>query len=186
MSEEFEINDIHATFDFKRFLVKLLSYWPLFLISLAISFSIAYYINIRKLPVYKMDTTISIKDDQNPFFTSNTSLTFNWGGTTDKVNTAVITLKSRSHNEKVVDQLQYYINYQKDGKYKLVDVYKKTPFFVEIDTSQYQILGKQFQIKFKDSVTFTFSSSFEEDRNYIFQNYHSKEKVSKYSPWLSW
>ena len=103
MSEEFEILESHNTFDFKGLLFKLLRFWPLFVISLTISYSIAYYINIRKLPDYSLDTMISIKDDQNPFFTSNTSLTFNWGGTTDKVNTAVITLKSRTHNEKVVD-----------------------------------------------------------------------------------
>ncbi len=180
MSEEFEIYETHTTFDFKGFLFKLLSYWPLFLISISIGFSIAYYTNVRKLPVYKMDTTISIKDDQNPFFTSNTSLVFNWGGTTDKVNTAVITLKSRSHNEKVVDRLQYYINYQKDGKYQKVDAYKKTPFIVEIDTLKNQILGKDFQIRFKDSVTFTLTIVFEKDKNYPLQNYYSKEKNSKY------
>ena len=109
MSEEFEINETHSTFDIKGFLFRLLHHWPLFLISLAIAFGIAYYINVRKLPIYQMENLVSIKDDQNPFFTSNTSLTFNWGGTTDKVNTAVITLQSRSHNEKVVERLQYYM-----------------------------------------------------------------------------
>ena len=181
MSEEFEINDIQTTFDFKGFIVKLLSYWPFFLVSLAIGLGIAYYVNVRKLPVYKMDTIISITDDQNPFFTSNTSLTFNWGGTTDKVNTAVITLKSRSHNEKVVDRLQYYVNYLKDGSYKQVDAYKMTPFVVEIDTSKNQILGKQFSIKFIDATTFNLSINFEEEgRNYTLQNYQTKRKVAKY------
>ena len=70
MSEEFEINEVQSTFDFKGFLFKLLSYWPLFLISLAIAFGVAYYINVRKLPVYRMQNLISIKDDQNPFFTT--------------------------------------------------------------------------------------------------------------------
>ena len=146
MSEEFKIDEIQSTFDFRGFLFKLLNYWPLFLFSLAIAFGIAYYINVRKLPVYKMGTMISIKDDQNPFFTTTTSLTFNWGGTTDKVNTSIITLRSRSHNEKVVQRLQYYLNYKKDGKYQQIDAYKKTPFFVEIDTSQFQIVGKQIKV----------------------------------------
>ena len=148
MSEEFEIAEIHSTFDLKGFLFKLLSYWPLFAISLAIAFSVAYYINVRKLAIYQMNTLISIKDDQNPFFTTNTSLTFNWGGTTDKVNTSIITLRSRSHNEKVVERLQYYINYKKNGKYQKIDAYKKTPFFVRIDTTKGQILGKQLEVFF--------------------------------------
>ena len=179
MSEEFKIDEIQSTFDFRGFLFKLLNYWPLFLFSLAIAFGIAYYINVRKLPVYKMGTMISIKDDQNPFFTTTTSLTFNWGGTTDKVNTSVITLRSRSHNEKVVQRLQYYLNYKKEGKYQQIDAYKKTPFFVEIDTSQFQIVGKQLQVVFKDSVTFILSTKFEEG-NVSLQNYNTIEKVSRY------
>lgn len=113
MSEEFDLSEVHSNFDLKGFLFKLISYWPWFLISLAIGFSIAYYVNVRKLPIYQIQNLISIKDDQNPFFTSNTSLTFNWGGTTDKVNTSIITLRSRSHNEKIVNRLQFYIDLKK-------------------------------------------------------------------------
>lgn len=181
MREEFEKNDIQSTFDFRGFLLKLLSFWPYFLISLAIAFSIAFYINVRKLPIYSMENMISIKDDQNPFFTSNTSLTFNWGGTTDKVNTAVITLRSRSHNEKVVDRLQYYINYQRDGKYQKVDAYQETPFFVSLDTSKAQVLWREMQIIFKDSTTFTLETNIEVSRFYQFQYFNeSKKVVSQY------
>lgn len=179
MNEDFEINDSQITFDFKGFLYRVIRHWPLFFISLAIAFSIAYYINVRKQPIYQMANLVSIKDDQNPFFTSNTSLTFNWGGTTDKVNTAVITLRSRSHNEAVVDHLQYYTEYSKDGKYQQEDAYKQTPFFVNVDALKPQILNKQFKIVFKDSVNFTMTTSFETGE-YRFQNYSSKEISSKY------
>ena len=183
MSDDFNINEVQVNFDFKGFLFKLLSYWPLFVISLAIAFGVAYYINVRKLPSYKMDTLITIKDDQNPFFTTNTSLTFNWGGTTDKVNTSVVTLRSRSHNEEVVDKLQYYVNYKRDGKYQLVDAYKQTPFFVEVDTAKRQLLGQQFKIVFKDSVNFVLSTVFENDANRTFQRYNeTKEKKRDFVP----
>src|SRR5690554_2731850 len=177
MSEEFEINESHSTFDFKRFLYRLLHHWPLFLISLAIAFSWAYYVNVRKLPIYQMDNLIAISDDQNPFFTSNTSLTFNWGGTTDKVNTAIISLQSRSHNEKVVEELQYYLTYYRDGKYQQEDAYKQTPFVVEVDTSQPQMLNQQIKVVFQDSVNFRLSIHFEESKNLNLQNYSTKEKT---------
>ena len=177
MNEDFEINELNSVFDFKNLLFKLISYWPLFLISLAIGFSIAYYVNVRKLPIYQMDNLISIKDDQNPFFTTNTSLTFNWGGTTDKVNTSIITLRSRTHNEKVVERLQYYLNYYKDGKYQRVDAYRETPFIVYLDTSKFQIINKQIKIVFKDSVNYNLSILFNEG-NVVLQNYHTKEKKS--------
>lgn len=179
MEEDFQNYDSQNNFDFKGFLYKLLRQWPLFLISLIIAFSIAYYINVRKQPIYQISNLVSIKDDQNPFFTSNTSLTFNWGGTTDKVNTAVITLKSRSHNEEVVEHLQYYVEYLKDGKYHQEDAYRQTPFFVEVDVEKPQILGQQLRIVFKDSVNFTMSSFFESG-DFQFQNYNTKEITKKY------
>ena len=179
--EDFEIKETETTFDFRGFIIKLLSYWPLFLISLAIAFGIAYYINVRKLPVYAISNVISIKDDQNPFFTSNTSLTFNWGGTTDKVNTALITLKSRTHNEKVVDRLQYYLNYLVDGKYQKEDAYKKTPFYIKVDTSQPQILNKHITLRFKDTTTFDISISFPEDQIQNVQYYNSGRKIMQRS-----
>ena len=179
MSEEFDISEVHTTFDFKGFLFKLLRFWPLFVISLGIAFAIARYINVRKLPVYRLSNLVSIKDDQNPFFTSNTSLTFNWGGTTDKVNTSVITLRSRTHNEKVVERLQFYVDYRREGEYQLVDAYKQTPFILEVDTARAQILNKKFTVVFKDSVTFTLSAEFNTGAASL-QNYHTKEKSSSY------
>lgn len=177
MNEEFEIDQLQTNFDFKGFLMKLISYWPLFLVSLIIAFSIAYYINVRKLPVYQMNNMISIKDDQNPFFTTNTSLTFNWGGTTDKVNTAMVTLKTRSHNEKVVEYLQFYLNYLKEGDYQLENAYGQTPFKVEVDTSKYQILNTLISITALDESSFVLKTTFEE-RNYPTQNFNTKEKGS--------
>lgn len=179
MSEEYEIDESHSAFDLKGFLFKLLRFWPLFLVSLAIAFGIAYWINVRKLPIYQMGNMISIQDDQNPFFTSNTSLTFNWGGTTDKVNTAIITLKSRSHNEKVVQRLQCYLKYLKDGKYQKVDAYKQTPFVLDLDSAKSQVIGKLFAVTFKDSVTFTLSAEFTEGRLRL-QNYRTKELKYKF------
>ena len=111
IEEDFEQDDIGGFFDFKGFLFKLLRFWPLFIISLGIAFGIARYINVRKIPIYQSSNMISIKDDQNPLFTGNTSLTFNWGGTTDKVATNITLFKSRTHTEKVVSYLQFYINY---------------------------------------------------------------------------
>lgn len=180
MSDEFEINETPTTFDFKGFLYRLVDHWPLFVLSLVIAFSIAYYVNVRKLPVYQMENMVSIKDDQNPFFTTNTSLTFNWGGTTDKVNTSVITLKSRSHNEKVVERLQYYMDYLRDAKYQQVNAYKQTPFIVKADTTKPQILNKQLKVVFKDSVNFSLSVAFEDARNITLQNYSTQEKTSKF------
>jgi len=146
--KDFSIFENHSNFDFKGFLLKIASYWKWFLASLIIAFTIAYQVNIRKEKIYSMQTMVSIKEESNPFFTSNTSLVFNWGGISDQVNGISTILQSRSHNELVVNKLQFYIDYLQQGKYNLIDAYGAVPFFVSIDKSKGQIVNTLISIKF--------------------------------------
>ena len=146
--KDFSIFEAETGFDFKGFLIKIGSYWKWFLISLAITFTIAHEVNVRKEKIYGMETVISVKEETNPLFTSNTSLVFNWGGTSDQVQTIATTLQSRSHNELVVDKLQYYIGYLAQGKYNLVDAYGSAPFYVTIDKSRGQLAGTLIKVVF--------------------------------------
>ena len=144
--KDFTFFEKQNSFDFKSFLFKTLSYWKWFLLGLLISFAIAHQINIRKQKIYGIETTIAIQEENNPFFTSNTSLVFNWGGTSDKVQMVSTTLKSRSHNEIVVNKLQYYIDYFKQTKYFLQDVYGEVPFKVTLDKKQDQLYNKFIKV----------------------------------------
>jgi polysaccharide biosynthesis transport protein len=146
--KDFSIFEAQTGFDFKGFLLKIASYWKWFILSLMITFTIAYQTNIRKEKMYSMETLISVKEETNPLFTSNTSLVFNWGGTSDQVQTISTTLQSRSHNELVVDKLQYYISYMVQGEYNLVDAYGAVPFYVDIDKTKGQLAGNLIGIKF--------------------------------------
>lgn len=146
--KDFSIFEAQSGFDFKGFLLKIGSYWKWFILSLIITFTIAYQVNIRKEKIYAMETLISVKEENNPLFTSNTSLVFNWGGTSDQVQAISTTLQSRSHNELVVDKLQFYIGYLAQGKYNLVDAYGSVPFYVDIDKNKGQIAGSLIGIKF--------------------------------------
>jgi len=146
--KDFSIFETQTGFDFKGFLIKIGSYWKWFLLSLLVAFTIAYEVNIRKEKIYGIETLISVKEETNPLFTSTTSLVFNWGGTSDQVQTISTTLQSRSHNELVVDKLQYYIGYLAQGKYNLVDAYGAVPFYVNIDKTKGQLAGKLISVKF--------------------------------------
>nr|WP_317041531.1 polysaccharide biosynthesis tyrosine autokinase [Flavobacterium cucumis] len=109
-----------------------------------------------------MESLIVVEDQNNPFFTSNTSLVFNWGGTSDKVQTIITALKSRSHNEVVVDKLQYYIKYLKQGEYFFQDAYGEVPFYVKIDKSKGQLFGRPIKIKFLSPTQYELSVAFDE------------------------
>jgi len=146
--KDFSIFENHSNFDFKGFLLKIASYWKWFLASLIVAFTIAYQVNIRKEKIYAMQTLISIKEESNPFFTSNTSLVFNWGGISDQVNGIKTILQSRSHNELVVNKMQFYIDYLQQGKYNLTDAYGAVPFYINIDKAKGQVVNTLIGIKF--------------------------------------
>lgn len=159
--KDFSIFENQSTFDFKGFLIKIAGYWKWFLISLAIAFFIAYQVNIRKEKIYGLETLISVKEENNPLFTSNTSLTFNWGGISDEVQTITTTLQSRSHNELVVEKLQFYIDYLTQGEYNLIDSYGSVPFEVIIDKNKGQLAGHLIKITFVSDAQYEIMIPFE-------------------------
>jgi succinoglycan biosynthesis transport protein ExoP len=146
--KDFSFFENQNNFDFKGFLIKTGSYWKWFLLGLIVCLTIAHQVNIRKQKIYSLETVLAIKEQDNPLFTSNTSLVFNWGGTSDQVQNIATTIKSRSHNEIVVDKLQFYIDYLKQQKYFIQDVYGSTPFVVNIEKNKNQIYSTPITIKF--------------------------------------
>lgn len=179
--EELDFSNANSYFDFKSFVIKILSHWYWFLIFIGLGLGIAYYVSLRQLPVYKLSSLISIKDDQNPLFTnSNTSLTFNWGGQSNKMSSTVTTLKTRTHNERVVRQLQYYLKYLVEGEYQMEDAYGKTPFKITLKEDAFQLKNQLMKIKLIDDKSFEISFEIEEDvTSLTFYNYKSEEQKSE-------
>lgn len=163
------------TFDFRGYLFKVLNLWKFVVACIGIALVIAYLINVRKQNVYRLESLVSVENDQNPFFTANTSISFNWGGVSGKMGKTITTLQTRTHNEKVVDSLQSYMNYFVEGKYRKVDIYKKAPFVFNLDLQKPQILGHYIGIRFLDANTFELFAQFEQPQATV-QRYDTKTK----------
>ncbi|MFN3941523.1 MAG: polysaccharide biosynthesis tyrosine autokinase [Flavobacterium sp.] len=146
-TKDFAFMDGYPKFDFKGFINRIIGYWYWFVLCWIIAYTIAYQVNARKQKVFALDTTIAVKEESNPFFTSNTSLVFNWGGTSDQVQNIMTTIRSRTHNEMVVERLEFYIDYLQQGKYHLEDVYGTIPFYFQLDKSKGQLAGKLVEVK---------------------------------------
>ncbi|HEU0135858.1 MAG TPA: polysaccharide biosynthesis tyrosine autokinase, partial [Flavobacterium sp.] len=91
-----------------------------------------------------------------------TSLVFNWGGVSDQVQSLSSTLQSRSHNELVVDRLNFYIDYLQEGEYYVRDAYGDVPFYIDLQKPYGQLLGKPIKIVFIDETTYEIRIDFEE------------------------
>jgi succinoglycan biosynthesis transport protein ExoP len=171
-----------ASFDIKGFLVKLLAHWKLFLLSISVAMYWAYHVNIRKESIYGMDASIVVKDDSNPMFSNNTSLTFNWGGTSDKVQTVITTLRSRTHNEKVVEKLQYYIKYLRKGDYFFSDAYGTIPFKAVINKQRGQLANMLIRIKPISNSEFEFEVDFGEAKEVMLYHYSDNSSSTIKTP----
>lgn len=173
MEEQSEIHESHV-FDFKAFVFRTISYWKWFLLVLVIGFYIVYQQNIRREFSYSLSASIMVQDDKNPLFTSNTSLVFNYGGISGKVQDVLLNLKSRKHHEKVVDSLYLSLTYLKQGRFYKTDIYKRAPFeFVGLDNA-FQVIGKPIKVSFIDDVSFELSYDFEEAQSISAQNFSDK------------
>ncbi len=160
--EKFDIDDIKS-FDIKDYVLKVISHWKLFLGMLFLGLIIAYFVNKRKQRIYSLSSVITVKEEQNPLFTSNTNIAFNWGGPSDKVETIITILKSRTHNEKVVKKLKYYIQYMERGDYRLEDAYGKVPFEVVLDSGSFNLLNVPIKLEFLKDNTVELSAEFDKE-----------------------
>ena len=164
--------DQQNSLDPKYYLFKILGYWKLFFVTILLSLMVARFINGYRAKLYSLKTMISVKEETNPLFSSGTSLTFNWGGASDIIETVNIILRSRTHNEKVVSKLQFYIDYLKEGEYRFEDIYGKTPFKVKLNESNFQLYNQLLKIETLENRQFRISTEF---------NLESPNKLVRYS-----
>lgn len=160
--------------DIKDYIFRIMSNWKWFLVTVPIALIIAYYINISAQKIYGLTTTIAVKEKQNPLFASGTNIAFNWGGVSDKVESIRKTITSRSHNEKVVSELKFYIDYLQEGKFRVEDVYGKVPFKIELQPNQEQLLNTPIKVDFIDDESFNLSVEFDPEISYKLINYEQQ------------
>ena len=101
-------------------------------------------------------------------------MVFNWGGTSDQVSTLMSTIKSRSHNEDVVRELQYYVEYLRQGKYNMEDAYGEVPFVVKLNKHLPQLIGRIINIRFINTKTFEITIPFDQAKVGLY-NYTTDE-----------
>ena len=166
--------------DIKDYIFRVLANWKWFVLSIVIAFGIAYYYNISAPRLYGLSSTIAVKEKTNPLFSTGTNIAFNWGGVSDKVESIRKALTSRSHNEKVVRKLNFYIDYLQEGRFRKEDVYGKTPFKLILQPNQYQLLNTLIKIDFINEDSFNLTVDFGEHTSSSLINY--KDEARKVIP----
>ena len=153
------------SFDIKEYLYKIAGYWKLFAVAIILALIIAKIVNTTSQRIYNLKGLITVKDEQNPLFSSSTNIAFNWGGPSDKVETIITILQSRTHNEKVVKQLNFTLDYFVEGRFRKVDIYGRSPFLIGIDTLKYQLQNIDIKLEFLSNEEVKISFEMEDEEH---------------------
>ena len=178
--KKFKIPNAKDHIDLRFYILKLISYWKLFSITILTALIVANFLNGYKQKKYTLSTIISIKEENNPLFSTGTNIAFNWGGASDEIESIKVILNSRSHNEKVVKKTSFFVSYLKEGEYRNEDIYGYTPFTVKLQTDKPQLLNKLLKIEIVGKNTFKLSFDFNSDEPDNLINYDTNI-ISKYS-----
>ena len=147
MSEE--ISNITATssFNLKNYLLKLIAYWYLFVISIIITFTYSFISNRYSVDTYATHATIILQDDlQNTQKVVGGLQLFD---SRKNIENEIGVLKSYSLSELALKELDFDFSYFKYEKFRSdIDLYKSTPFIIIPDTI------KGFANGIKCSITF--------------------------------
>ena len=64
------------SFDIKEYLFKVASYWKLFGIVIVLALITAKIVNTRTQNIFNLKSLITVKEEQNPLFSSSTNIAF--------------------------------------------------------------------------------------------------------------
>ena len=174
LKEEYFIEEVNEDlFDIKGVLLKLLSKWAYFAISIGIALIIAFAKNYVSVPTYELSTVVAIKEEKNPFLSSNVSLMFNWGGASDKTQMVITILKSRTHNEKVVKKLGLESVVFRSERFKDIRLFDNAPFKSEIDRDYPQLVSTPLLINIDNEKEYTITIA--EMETYSLYNFNNEE-----------
>ncbi|MBN2756439.1 MAG: polysaccharide biosynthesis tyrosine autokinase [Bacteroidales bacterium] len=143
---EFTPKTEQTSFDLKNYLLKLIAFWYLFVISIIIAFIVNYLNNRFTIASYVSNSTIILTDD----FQSTQKIVGGLNLFDNRKNTEneIGVLKSFSLTKEAIENLDFEISYFKYEKFRSdVDLYKSCPFAVELDTLKPQTDYLEFHVK---------------------------------------
>jgi tyrosine-protein kinase Etk/Wzc len=156
MSNIQPVRSDQGTVNIKELFFKYLRFLPLFILSLALSLTVAYIYLRYTTPVYQSGGSLVLKDQQS-IGAGDQNEKFQQLFVDDRsknIQNEIEYLKSQPLMERVVDALHLNFSYYAKGKVKEQNVYRNAPFHIETvtlrDTVEFKVL-----ITFKNNFSFT-------------------------------
>ena len=162
------------TLDLKMIIIKILSYWYLFVIGVFVALVIGFIYNRYTPRVYQTSASVYIKEDKMGIDPTSmmTGLTFK---SNINIDNEIGILQSFSLKERTIKELDFFnVSYYLKGRVATRELYKETPFNVELDYDTLQAVGFNYQIEFLDNGQYRLKSKEGDKRVY---DYNSDQYV---------
>ncbi len=181
-------DDEESNFNILEWVFKVLHYWYLFVIAIAIAFSIAYLKNRRWLPSYYSQGTVIIKETGGAYGGANSALMQGFGVDAGykNVQNQLIMLRSYDLMCRTIDSLPFLqTEYITQGRFKTRNIYHNTPFTVDPIKVTESTYGMLFQVDFHEDGTFTLSST-DEEKTYAIRAHYGEVIENQYFTATIW
>lgn len=151
-----KIANNNSSLDYRAAFGLVLKYWYLYLISFAIAIPIGkVYLKYVK-PVYNIKTTVLIKDKKNKQIVDDILAEYKLETDRNIFNEIEI-LKSYRLIEKTIQSLDFGVSYFAKGNIRELEIYKKSPYEVQLDTTFHNPINTKLSINFEGDSNYTIS-----------------------------
>lgn len=166
--------------DIKGFLLKMSGYWYLFLISLVLTFIIAYVVNRISVPIFEVRTSVLIQEEQS-MLDSRFASDFGMIKNQHQLSNEIGILKSYNLTQRAIKQLDFKVEYYYSDGFVNHEIYKACPFKVIVDSTTLQPLYSSINIEITSPNEFVIKSNNKHVTLYDVKNGNPVDFREKYS-----
>ncbi|MBP9993897.1 MAG: polysaccharide biosynthesis tyrosine autokinase [bacterium] len=156
-----EVNNINRTaqqqaeeaVDIKTLIIKVISYWYLFVIFGFVALCCGYIYNRFSTNIYQVSSSIYLKESKMGVDAASMMTGMNFRST-GNVDNEIGILKSYMLAEKALKDLDFDVSYFQNRRFKTTELYGNNPLRVEIDYSKPQMVGLMYEIRMIDEESF--------------------------------
>ena len=195
--DNFELNNRpnyqeEDSLDIKGIIIKVISYWYLFVIGVIIALSIGFIYNRYTPKVYQVSSSLYIKEDKMTIDPTSmmTGLTFK---SHNNIANEIGILQSFSMKERTLNELEFFnVSYFNTGRLTTTEMYTSTPFYVELNYDTLQTVGIKYMINFIDQNQYSLKTleqrcavyDYNKNENVGYKNVYETAKTYNFGEWV--
>lgn len=132
---------------YKQILMRFVRFWPFLFLGIVFAVGIALFYIRNSTPVYKVSSSIILKDARSEYKRGADHLDFALSGASNNVANELFILRSRTLIRKVLERLNLNTLYIVEKKGRIYDLYKNSPIIIAMDQANVDTLSRGISLQ---------------------------------------